>query len=164
MTRYRVPLLDVDRAQVSRASDGTVVIDDPGSPWVVHVAVVETDGRACISHLRVDSRDGQGMCVTAARLERLPTAQILQVAAAEILGHGHTDEAYYRMLARPRTRGSRSWDRDHFRRVLAVHDWAVRTGRPGGGPRAVAELWGVAQSPTVWRWLAEARRMERGAL
>lgn len=161
MSRHQVPLIDVDRAQVSRGPDGSVTIDDPGAPWVVHATVVEVDGRACISSLRVDSRSG--LCITSARLGRLPTAHILQVAAAETLGSGHVDEVYYRMLARPLPRGARSWDRDHYRRVLAVHDWAARTGRPGGGPQAVAELWGVAKSPTVWRWLARARRMDRRA-
>lgn len=156
MSRRRVPLVDVDRAQVSRGPDGSVTIDDPGAPWVVHVAVQEVDGRVCIGGLRVESRDG--LCITGARLGRLPTAHLLQVAAAEVLGSQNVDEMYYRMLARPREGGARSWDADHYRRVLAVHDWAVRTGRPGGGPRAVAEFWGVAEKPTVWRWLAQARR------
>lgn len=158
VTRQQVPLIDIDRAQVARHPDGSVTIDDPGSPWLIHVTVSEADGRVCIGQLRVDSRDG--LCITSARLGRLPTAQILQVAAAEVLGEGHDNEMYYRMLARPRGRGERSWGPEHYRRVLAVHDWAVRTGRPGGGPQAVAELWGVVKCPTVWRWLARARRQE----
>lgn len=160
MTRPQVPLVDVDRAQVAQNPDGSVTIDDPGSPWLVHLTVHENDGRVCIGQLRIVSRDG--LCITSARLGRLPTAQMLQVAAAEVLGAGHDSEMYYRMLARPRGRGERSWGPDHYRRVLAVHDWAVRTERPGGGPQAVAELWGVAKSPTVWRWLAQARRQEAG--
>lgn len=162
MTRWQTPLIDVERAQVSQGPDGSVTFDDPGAPWVLHVTVVDNDGRPCIGSLRVDSRDG--LCITSARLGRLPTAQLLQVAAAELLGGGHVDEMYYRMLARPLPRGARSWDDDHWRRVLAVHDWAVRTDRPGGGPGAVAEFWGVAKSPTVWRWLARARRMDGRAL
>lgn len=157
MTRRVVqPLLDVDRAQISQGPDGSVTVDDPHAPWVVRVWVVDIDGRACIDRMQVDARE-PGLCVTAARLGRLPTAQILQVAAAEVFGQG--GEIYYRMLARPRARGSRSWDRDHYTRVLAVHDWAVRTNRTGGGAQAVADLWGVAKNPTAWRWLAAARRV-----
>lgn len=158
MTRHVPPLIDIDRAQVSRHPDGAVTFDDPDAPWIVHVTVADVDGRVCISRLEVESRSG--LCITSARLGRLPTAQILQVAAAETLGDGHVDETYYRMLARPMPRGSRSWDTDHYRRVLMVHDWAARTSRPGGGPQAVAELWGVSKSPTVWRWLARARKLE----
>lgn len=157
--RHNPPLLDVDRAQVSRAPDGAVVLNDPGAPWLVRVWVVDADGRACISRIQVESRAG-GACVTAAKLARLPTAQILQVAAAEVLGGGHGSEVYYRMLATPRGRGERSWGPEHYRRVLIVHDWATHAHRPGGGAQAVADLWGVAKNPTVWRWLARARRME----
>ncbi len=156
MSRRQVqPLLDVDRAQVSRGPDGSITIDDPHAPWVVRVWVVDIDGRACLDRMQVDSRE-PGMCITAARLGRLPTAQILQVAAAEMFGQG--GEIYYRMLARPRGRGARSWDRDHYARVLTVYDWAVRTRRPGGGAQAVADLWGIAKNPTAWRWLAAARK------
>jgi len=158
VSRELRPLLDIDRAQVSRSPDGAVVIDDPDAPWVVHAWVSEATGRPCITQLVVQAR-GPGLCVTAARLGRLPTAQILHVAAAEVLGHGHDDEVYYRMLARPRERGARAWDADHYARVLAVHAWAVRTGRPGGGAQAVADLWGIAKNPTAWRWLAQARRL-----
>jgi hypothetical protein len=149
------PLLDVDRAQVSQDPDGSITVDDPHAPWIVRVWVVDIDGRACIDRMQVEARE-PGMCITAARLGRLPTAQILQVAAAEMFGQG--GEIYYRMLARPRSRGSRSWDRDHYVRVLAVHDWAMRTRRPGGGAQAVADLWGIAKNPTAWRWLAAARK------
>ena len=161
--RQVVPLLDVDRAQVSRAPDGAVVLDDPGAPWLVHVWVSANGGRPCIQRLLVLARGPGSPCVTSARLGRLPTAQILQVAAAEALGNGHDDEVYYRMLARPRARGVRVWSAEHYRRVLIVHAWAVRTGRPGGGAQAVADLWGVAKNPTVWRWLAQARRLENAA-
>jgi len=153
------PLIDMDRAQISRSPDGAVVIDDPGAPWVVHAWVSEATGRPCLAQLVVQAREG-GLCVTAARLGRLPTAQILHIAAVEVLGHGHDDEMYYRMLARPRERGARTWGAEHYKRVLMVHSWAVRTGRPGGGAQAVADLWGVAKNPTVWRWLARARQMQ----
>jgi hypothetical protein len=152
------PLLDADGAQISRTPDGAVVVDDPASPWLVQVSVTEVDGRACISRIEVEAREP--VCITSARLARLPTAQILQVAAAEVLGHGHDAEMFYRLLAAPRPRGARSWGSEHYARVLAVHEWAVRTGRPGGGAQAVADLWGVARNPTAWRWLAEARRRE----
>ena len=156
MSRHARPLLDADKAQISRTPDGAVVIDDPASPWVVQVWLDADDGRACISRLMVEAREP--VCVTAARLGRLPTAQILQVGAAEVFGDG--GEMFYRLLAAPRPPGSRSWGSEHFARVLAVHEWAVRSGRPGGGAQAVADLWGVAKNPTAWRWLAEARRRE----
>jgi hypothetical protein len=160
VSRAEPPLLDVDRAQISRTPDGAVVIDDAASPWVVHVWIADVDGRACISRIQIEARDDDPLCVTASRLGRLPTAQILQVAAAEVLGEGHDAEMFYRLLAAPRPRGERSWGPGHHARVLAVHEWAVRTGRPGGGARAVADLWGVALNPTAWRWLAAARRAQ----
>jgi hypothetical protein len=158
VTRQNPPLLDVDRAQVSRTPDGAVVFDDPEAPWLVHVWVVDVDGQACISRLQLHSR---GLCITSTRMGRLPTAQLLQVAAAEVLGGAHQGEMYYRLLAAPRPAGVRSWDSGHHQRVLAVHEWAVRTGRPGGGARAIADLWGIALNPTAWRWLAAARRWAR---
>jgi hypothetical protein len=122
--------------------------------------VSDDEGRACISRITIESRDAEPMCVTSTRLGRLPTAQILQGAAAEVLGSGHDGEMFYRLLAVPR--GERSWGPEHYARVLAVHEWAVKTGRPGGGAQAVADLWGVAKNPTAWRWLARARRTARG--
>ena len=160
MSRPAHPILDADRAQISRTPDGAVVVDDPASPWLVHVWISDVEGRACISRIQVEAR-GEPVCVTSARLGRLPTAQILQVAAAEVLGDGHGAEMYYRLLAAPRPRGTRSWGADHYARVLAVHDWATATGRPGGGAQAVADLWGVAKNPTAWRWLSAARRKAR---
>lgn len=162
MSRAEPPLLDVDRAQISRTPDGAVVIDDATSPWLVHVWIADVEGRACISRIQIEAREEDPMCVTATRLGRLPTAQILQVAAAEVLGTGHDGEMFYRLLAAPRGQRERSWGPDHYARVLAVHEWAVRTGRPGGGAQAVADLWGVAKNPTAWRWLAAARRAARG--
>ena len=152
-------LLDVERAQVSRDDEGAVVFDDPHSPWVVRAWVADHDGRACLSQLQVTSRTGGEMCITTARLGRLPLAQIQRIAAAEILGAGHTDEVYYRLLARPKPSGTLSWDEEHYERVLAVYTWARETGRPGGGAQAVADMWGVAKNPTAWRWLARARRL-----
>lgn len=151
-------LVDVAAARVTRDPDGAVEVDDPGSPWLVRVWVHDASGRAAISRLDIQARHPHAGGVTAARLGRLPTAQLLQVAAAEALGAGHADEVYYRMLAAPRPAHVRSWDADHWPRVLAVHDWAVASGRAGGGARAVADLWGVSVNPTVYRWLAEARR------
>jgi hypothetical protein len=159
MTRRPVvPLLDVDRAQVSRGPDGSIAFDDPHAPWIVRVWAIEVDGRPCIDRMQVEARE-PGLCVTSTRLGRLPTAQMLQVAAAELFGHG--EEIYYRMLAQPLRRGQRSWDSGHYARVLAVHDWAARVRRPGGGAQAVADLWGVAKNPTAWRWLAAARKEQR---
>lgn len=85
-----------------------------------------------------------------------------QVALAEAVGDAHPNETFFRMLARPKPHGAQHWDPDHWGRVLAVHDWAVATRRAGGGARAVADLWGVSQNPTAYRWLREARRREAG--
>jgi len=93
-------------------------------------------------------------------MARLPTAQLLHVAAAQLAAvarDAHPNEAWYRMLATPKPRGSRSWGDDHWDRVLIVHQWASDTGRRGGGAQAVADLWGVSVNPTAYRWLAEAR-------
>jgi len=137
-----------------------VLFDDPGSPWLVRVWVgIDRRGRRYISRLRVDSRPGHPP-ISAARLARLPTSQLLHVASAQLAAarpDGHPNEAWYRMLATPLPRGQRSWGDDHWDRVLVVHQWATDTGRPGGGAQAVADLWGVSVNPTVYRWLAQAR-------
>lgn len=146
--------IDVDAAQVSHASDGSVVVDDPGSPWLVRLWVRVVEGRARIVRMRVDVRD-RTVGITAARLGRLPTAQLLHVALSEA---AHPNETFYRMLAVPKPAGQRSWDDGHWARVLQVYQWALATNRPGGGVRAVADMWGVSVNPTARRWLAEARR------
>lgn len=162
------PPVDVDAARVARGRDQSVLFDDPASPWLVRVwmrtdgATRRRPGHRSISRLRIDVRPG-GAPVSAMRLARLPIAQMLYVAAAQLAGaapDAHPNEAWYRMLATPKTRGQRDWDDAHWDRVLTVYQWAVDTGRPGGGVQAVADLWGVARNPTAYRWLAEARRRQ----
>lgn len=152
--------LDVAQARVARGRDGSVLFDDPASPWLVRVWIgSDRRGRRHITRLRVDAR-ATGQPISAARLARLPTAHLLHVAAAQLaaaLPDGHPNEAWYRMLATPRPRGQRSWDDSHWERVAAVYRWAEQTGRPGGGTRAVADVWGVSTNPTAYRWLAEVR-------
>lgn len=164
MTTRRRPVaprpLDVDRARIARAGDRSVLFDDPAAPWLVRVWVgTDRRGRRHIARLRIDARPA-GQPISAARMARLPTAQLLHVAAAQLAAartDTHPNEAWYRMLASPKPRGSRSWPDEHWERVLIVHQWAVDTARPGGGARAVADLWGVSTNPTAYRWLAAAR-------
>lgn len=149
-------MIDVDRAQITRRDDGTVVVDDPQAPIIVAVRIDTATGTARASSITVEAR-GPAARISAALLARLPLSQIVPLAAATS-GNGHPDEPYYRQLAKPKPRGRRaSWDRQHWGRVLAVYDWAVRVDRPGGGARAVADFWGVTIDPTVYRWLKIAR-------
>jgi hypothetical protein len=149
-------MIDVDRAQVSRREDGTVVVDDPSAPVVVGVRVDTSTGSARATMVTVEARSAATR-ISAALLARLPLAQIVPLAASTS-GNGHPDEPYYRQLARPKPVGLHaSWDRGHWDRVLAVYEWAVRVDRPGGGARAVADFWGVTIDPTVYRWLKIAR-------
>lgn len=148
-------LLNIDRAQVTRDADGTVRVDDPGSPLAVGVAVDTSDGRARLVRLEVTVRDRGS--VSAATLARLPVQQLVHLAASRT-GGSFPEEPFYRQLARPKARGQRAWDPGHWTRVLSVHDWAESVGRPGGGPQAVADFWNVSKDPTAYRWLAIARR------
>lgn len=154
-------MLDVGRARVAHTSDGAVVFDDPGAPWVVRVWPRTGPRGRYVGRLRVDVRDPE-VGVTAARLARLPTSQMLHLAASTAPGRSaHPNEAFFSMLAQPK-RG-RHWDDGHWERVLAIFEWAVETRRPGGGRVAVAEKYGVTPNPTVDRWLAEARRRRAAA-
>lgn len=146
------PVINLDRARVSQTSGGRVQIDDPGSPWRIEVRIHLDAGRAQLSAITVELRDDAALPITAARLRRLPLAQILHVAAAQL----HPNEVYYRMLATPRRPGQRSWGDDHWQRVLEVARWAQDTRRPGGGGQAVADMWGTGLR-TAYRWLTEAR-------
>lgn len=151
-----MPLLDLDQAVVTRGPDGTVTVDDPDSPILVSVRVGRQQGRLEITDLSVTARHPSAR-ISPAALARLPLAQIRHLAGVV----GHPNEAYYRQLARPKPTGARGWDDGHWERVLAVYEWAVATGRPGGGAQAVADLWGVTVNPTVYRWLATARTRTR---
>ncbi|MCZ7478877.1 hypothetical protein [Micromonospora sp. WMMC273] len=150
-------MLNVDRAQVTRDQDGQVVISDPDCPLLVAVKVGEVTGRRQITELTVQARHPSAR-ISPGVLHRLPLAQIEHLAVVA----SHPNEAYYRALARPKPTGQRGWDDGHWDRVLAVHQWAEETRRPGGGAAAVAELWGVAVDPTVYRWMATARKRSGG--
>jgi hypothetical protein len=159
VTQHAAPLLDLDRAQVTRQGDGTVVVDDPQAPFAVAVAVDTSGGRARLTRLTVEVRAAAAR-LSAAGLARLPISQLVHLAAAAA-GGGYPDEPYYRQLAQPKQRGQRAWDAGHWSRVLAVWEWAEDVGRPGGGAQAVADFWGVSRDPTVYRWLTLARGAQR---
>lgn len=158
--RNLAPVIDVAKARVDRDSDLSIRFDDPSSPWLVRVWLSAGGGRRWVERINIEVRDPSSP-VTSTRLARLPCAQLLHVAAAltaAALPDRHPNETYWRMLAQPKPAGCRQWDAGHWDRVKAVHDWAETTRRPGGGVQAIADLWGVATDPTVYRWLAEVRR------
>jgi hypothetical protein len=138
--------MDVSRAQLSNLGDEIELVD-PGFPWTVRVRLSENADRPVVLGLTVQARNAQAITSTA--LAQIPVRQIASVAASALKGEG---EAQYRMLARPRPAGSRSWPADHFQRVQRVASWARQTGRPGGAAGAVAEFWGVHYR-TARRWL-----------
>lgn len=139
--------MDVSRAQMSNLGTRVELVDQ-AFPWTVRVRLSESAQRPAVVGLEVESRDGQP--ITSSVLAQLPVRQIAGVAASALAGEG---EAQYRMLARPRPPGVRSWPPDHFQRVGQVASWARQTGRPGGAAGAVAEFWGVHYR-TARRWLA----------
>lgn len=149
---------------MGRGADGSVVFDDPASPWIVRLwpAVDEAQGRAYVSRLSIDVRPG-GEPINPSRLARLPLPLLTHMATAlDRAQPEHPNETYYRMLASiPKPPGQRHWDAGHWDRVLAVYDWAAETERPGGPARAVAEFWGVAVDPTVYRWLEIAQAQKQ---
>jgi hypothetical protein len=138
--------MDLSRALVANLGEG-VRIDDPGWPFVVQVDLDVSGGRPAVIALSVESRDGSP--ITSAVLSQLPMRQLASVTASVTAGEG---EAHYRMLARPRSAGSR-WSPEHFARVVKVAAWATATGRPGGAAGAVAEFWSV-HPRTAQRWIA----------
>lgn len=148
----RLSVMDVSRAQLSNLGD-TVVLDDPGFPWRVQVRLSGDSDRPAVTELVIRSRTGDP--VTSTALAQLPLKQIAGVAASALLGEG---EAQYRMLAKPRPSGARSWPMDHFERVVRVAAWARRIGRPGGAGGAVSEFWSVDYR-TARRWLSQAREL-----
>jgi hypothetical protein len=153
--------LDVTNARVSRlGGTGAVLFETDESPWQIRVWVGLVGRRRFLRRIRIDSRDPK-LPITAARLARLPVRELLHIAAAQTApepGDSYPDEVFYRMLAKPKPTGQREWDDEHWERVLAVYEWAKRVGRKGGGPRAIADFWGIALNPTGFRWLQEARR------
>ena len=139
--------MDVSRAQLSNTGE-MVQFVDPEFPWTVDVYLSQNADRPQVRGLVVWAREGAGP-VTSTVLAQIPVRQLASVAASALKGEG---EAQYRMLARPRPEGSRSWPPDHFQRVARVASWARQTGRPGGAAGAVAEFWGVHYR-TARRWL-----------
>lgn len=139
--------MDVSRAQLSNLGSEVELVD-PAWPYTVRVELSEEAERPEVVGLYVWARDDQP--ITSTVLAQIPVRQIASVAASALLGEG---EAQYRMLARPRPQGSRSWPGDHFERVGRVAAWARATGRPGGAAGAVAEFWDVHYR-TARRWIA----------
>lgn len=144
--------MDVSRAQLTNLGN-TVVFNDPSFPWSVQVRLSGDSDRPAITEMVVRSRKDDP--VTSSMLAQLPIRQIAGVAASVLLGEG---EALYRMLAKPRPAGTRSWPLDHFERVVRVASWARRIGRPGGAGGAVSEFWSVDYR-TARRWLSQAREL-----
>lgn len=145
------PLIDLGSAQISRDRTGMVTIDDPNSPLLVRVRT-DTTEPARIVELTIIARHPAGR-ISAAGLARLPLIQIRHVAVATST---HPNDALWHAGVTPKPVGVRSWDRTHWDEVLDVHDWAITTGRPGGGSQAVADMWHVARNPTAYRWLKQA--------
>lgn len=147
--------MDVARAQLENTG-ASVILIDPEWPWTVRVQIGELDGRPVITVMEIIARE-QGPPITAAVINQIPVRQIAHVAASALAGEG---EAQYRMLARARPQGERSWPAEHFRRVTRVASWARATARPGGEARAVADFWGCSLR-TARRWLAHPLAQRR---
>lgn len=146
-------MINLKNAVVSRTTAG-ITIDDPACPWLIHLTA--STGPTRITSLTVEPKAAATTPVTAGRLAKLPTAQLLHVAALHMCDSTHPGEAYYRSLAAPLPQGQRAWPPSHWGNVATVAAWADDTGRPGGAQRAVADLWAVAYEPTARRWLKNA--------
>lgn len=157
MVMTKPPLLRLDQAQITRDSGGTVTIDDSESPILVSVRVAPTPHRH-ITELIVTARHPSGR-ITPAGLARLPLDQIRHIAARS---DPHPNDLPLRAEITPKLPGQRSWGVEHWRQVLDVYQWAVSTNRPGGGPRAVADMWDVTRNPTAYRWITHARSILTG--
>jgi hypothetical protein len=144
--------MDVSRAQLSNTGD-MVQLVDPEFPWAVDVYMVPGSDRPKIREIRIWARGEEHQPITSTALAQIPVRQIASVAASALAGEG---EAQYRMLARPRPKGQRSWPPDHFERVGRVARWARSTGRPGGPAVAVSEFWSV-DVRTARRWLSRLK-------
>ena len=144
-------LVDVGAAQITRDGTGAVTIDDPDSPILIRVRTDTSSGPARIVELVVIARHPSAR-ITSASLAHLPLAQIRHVAVTA----GHPNDALWQTQASPKPVGARSWGLAHWHEVLDVDEWAVSTGRPGGGPQAVADMWHVARNPTAYRWIKRA--------
>jgi hypothetical protein len=140
--------MDVSRAQLSNTGE-CVQLTDPEFPYTVDAYLRPDAERPEVRGLVVWAREDADP-ITSTVLAQIPVRQIASVAASALKGEG---EAQYRMLARPRPAGSRSWPPDHFTRVARVAAWARSTGRTGGAAGTVAEFWGVHYR-TARRWLS----------
>lgn len=147
--------LCLQRAVVTRHDDGSVRFDDADCPVIVTVMVDTTSGLPRLVSVRVDARPGS--VVSSKLLARLPMSQMRHLAALR-QPPSHPDEAHWRSMVLPKLAGHRDWPEDHWRIVWLVYRWAVETARPGGGYRAVADVWGVTTNPTAYRWVARARQ------
>jgi hypothetical protein len=145
--------VDVSRAQLSNTGN-EVILTDSRWPWTIRVQMWPNAERPEVKRLTIEACTDQP--ITSTVLTQIPVRQIAQVAASALQGEG---EAQYRMLARPRPEGSRSWPEDHYRRVAMVAAWARATGRAGGAAGAVSEFWGV-HFRTARRWLAHLQQVE----
>lgn len=143
-----IPLVNVAGAQITRESNGSIVVDDPGSPLLLRVRTDNAVEPVRIVELVVTVRHPTAR-INPSGLARLPLAQIRHLAAAA----DHPNDSIWQMGISPKLPGGRSWPPEHWVQVLAVNDWAVTTNRPGGGPQAVADMWHVARNPTAYRWL-----------
>lgn len=158
MAMTKAKLLNLDGAQITRDGTGVVTIDDPDSPLVVMVTVgPSTRTPRQITELVIRARHPAAR-ITPAALSRLPLAQIRHIAARS---DPHPNDVVQRMMVTPKPLGCGSWPPGHWREVLDVYTGAVETGRPGGGVRAVADMWDVALNPTAYRWVRKAKELDR---
>lgn len=147
----KTPLINLVEAQLSVAEDGTVTIDDPGSPVVMKVKAEGTH----ISRIEITIRNSNSQ-INASSISRIPMAEIKRLAIAA--RSPVTQETWVTISAALKPVGTRSWDSDHWERVKAVAEWAETTNRPGGKYQAVADFWGVSRNPTAGRWLRRATK------
>lgn len=119
---------------------------------------VQPDGNGDIRSLTIIPRDGYRLVASA--LSRIPVAQIRRL----IRQSEHPNDQIWKHAITQRKIGQRSWPDEHWAEVISVFSWAQETHRPGGGAKAVTDLWGVSL-PTARRWIKAARRkLADGAL
>ena len=145
------PILALSQTMVTRTSDGMVMFSDPDAPIVVLMRV--EDGKLLDLSIRPRNREYR---ITSATLARIPIMQLRRLATAT----QHPNDHVWLAKITPRGEGG-GWPDCHWEEVLAVHQWAKETGRPGGGLEAIANFWNVSRNPTAKRWIAEARRRAR---
>lgn len=151
------PLIDLSQSQLTRNDNGTVTIDDPSSPLIIHVRCIDNPVR--ITDLSIRSRHPSGMINTSSLL-RLPLTEICQIISQT---SQHPNDAIWRMSITPKIPGTRTWPDAHWQEVLQVCAWAKETDRPGGPVQAVADLWNVSRIPTAYRWIRHARSLTTSA-